>query len=457
MNEDGSECSRGGNVAGIEKLKSIWPQWRVLGEIGRGSYGTVYKAVREEHGVMSYSAIKVISIPQQAGEVKSLHADGLDDKAARNYFEEIVMNTVGEIKVLESMKGASNIVTIEDYVVLADREKIGWDIFIRMELLTSFLDYIADKKPDEAMVIKLGVDICSALEICAKRNIIHRDVKPENIFVSQFGDFKIGDFGIAKELERGGGSLSVSGTHNYMAPEVQSMRYNATVDIYSLGLVLYKLLNNNRLPFIDPNTQLINPQDYRAALDRRFSGEAIPNPVGASPELAVVIRNACEFDPDRRFQSATAFKTALSHVREWGSAARVEQMALPVQPVQAMQPARPIKTIQLARRNKTIQPVAPIQTVQPAMSIHVMQPIQAAQLVANAGLPLNRPMTGVHLPPSRSQLGPGYIKKTPLPERKERQKTVVKQKQTKGRADIIAIIALVVALAAVAIFALNGM
>ena len=322
---------------GIEKLKEFWPQWQILGEIGRGSFGTVYKAMREEHGVTSYSAIKVISIPQQDAEIKSLKADGLDDAATKNYFENIVANTVGEIKVLESMKGTSNIVSVEDYKVAEATGRIGWDIFIRMELLTTFIDYAADKKFDEAMVIKLGVDICSALELCAKRNIIHRDVKPENIFVSQFGDFKIGDFGIARELERSSGSLSVSGTHNYMAPEVQSKKYDGTVDIYSLGIVLYKLLNNNRLPFLDPNVQMVNPQDYHAALDRRFAGEDLPDPVNASPALARVISVACSFDPAKRFKTATAFKNALSSVTNGMAAVKIA----PTRPASAIS-VRPV-------------------------------------------------------------------------------------------------------------------
>jgi len=308
---------------GSEKLKDIWPQWRLIEELGRGSYGVVYKAVREEHGLKAYSAIKVITIPQQRTEGQILNVDGLDESAARKYYEKIIENTVSEIKVLESMKGNSNIVSIEDYMVLSEPDKIGWDIFIRMELLTSFSEYVSDKTPDEAMIIKLGMDICSGLDLCSKRSIVHRDVKPENIFVSQFGDFKIGDFGIARELEMIKSSLTVSGTQNYIAPEVHSMRYDGTVDIYSLGLVLYKLLNNNRLPFLDPYAQMINPQDYHKALERRFSGEELPDPALASPELAKVIRKACEYSPEKRYRSAMAFRNALGSVKDKDATIRI--------------------------------------------------------------------------------------------------------------------------------------
>lgn len=87
-------------------------------------------------------------------------------------------------------------------------------------------------------------------EYCQCQNIIHRDIKPENIFVSRFGEFKLGDFGIARELDRSMSGLSKKGTFSYMAPEMyKGEEYDARVDIYSLGIVLYKLCNHNRLPF----------------------------------------------------------------------------------------------------------------------------------------------------------------------------------------------------------------
>ena len=109
-----------------------------------------------------------------------------------------------------------------------------------MEYLTSFMDYCAEKQLTEKEVIKLGMDLSKALEYCRKLKIIHRDIKPENIFVSRFGDFKLGDFGIARELERTMSGFSKKGTYSYMAPEMyKGEKYDSRVDIYSLGIVLY--------------------------------------------------------------------------------------------------------------------------------------------------------------------------------------------------------------------------
>ena len=300
----------------VEVLKQIWPEWQIEGKpLGKGSFGVVYKAVRRDHGVESYAAIKVISIPTDPSEVDSLRSEGLDMNATKTYLQGIVNDFVSEIQLMESLKGVQNIVSVEDYKVVEKTGEIGWDIYIRMELLTSFNAYICDKKLTEKEVIKLGCDICTALEICAKRNIIHRDIKPENIFINDFGDFKLGDFGIARKLENMTGGLSQKGTFNYMAPEVANgSEYDARVDTYSLGIVLYRLLNGNRLPFLDTEKQLLNPNERRNAVDRRLRGEELPAPRDASPAMADLILRACAYDPNMRFASATEMKQALLSV-----------------------------------------------------------------------------------------------------------------------------------------------
>lgn len=297
-------------------LNQIWPGWKIEGKpLGKGSFGVVYKAVRRDHGVESYAAIKAISIPPDPLEVDSLLSEGMDMNATRTYLQGIVNDFVSEIQLMESLKGVQNIVSVEDYKVDEKKDEIGWDIYIRMELLTSFNNYIRDKKLTEEEVIKLGCDICTALEICAKRNIIHRDIKPENIFINDFGYFKLGDFGIARKMENITGGLSQKGTFNYMAPEVaNSSEYDARVDTYSLGIVLYRLLNGNRMPFLDTEKQLLNPNERRNAVDRRLRGEELPAPCDASPAMADLILRACAYDPNMRFASATEMKQALMSV-----------------------------------------------------------------------------------------------------------------------------------------------
>lgn len=298
-------------------LRNIWPEWETIKQIGRGTFGRVYEAVRREYQMEIHAAVKVISIPLDQSEIASLRLEGLTEEETLSYLRKVVDEFLAEIQIMDSFKGVQNIVSIEDYKVVERQKEIGWDIYIRMELLTPLNSYIAGRELSEREVIRLGCDICTALEICEKRNVIHRDVKPENIFVNTFGNFKLGDFGIARRLENLTAGMSRKGTFSYMAPEVEKgLPYDARVDIYSLGLVLYRLLNRNRLPFLTEDRQLLSPNERMNAVRRRMSGEPIPPPCGASPEMARLLLCACAYEPNQRFVSASAMKHALLHIEE---------------------------------------------------------------------------------------------------------------------------------------------
>ena len=125
----------------------------------------------------------------------------------------------------------------------------------------------------------------------------------------------MGDFGIARELDRTMSGLSKKGTFSYMAPEMyRGEAYDARVDIYSLGIVLYKLRNHNRLPFISLKKQLITYRDKEEALNRRMAGEKLPVPVEAGEAFAEVILKACAYDRHDRYESAEEFRMALEQI-----------------------------------------------------------------------------------------------------------------------------------------------
>ena len=129
----------------VETLNKIWPEWQIDEKpLGKGSFGVVYKAVRRDHNVESYAAIKVISIPGEQSELDALRSEGLDLDGSRTYLEALVKDFVGEIQMMESLKGVQNIVSVEDYKVVEREGEIGWDVYIRMELLTPFNSYICD-------------------------------------------------------------------------------------------------------------------------------------------------------------------------------------------------------------------------------------------------------------------------------------------------------------------------
>lgn len=284
----------------------VFRDWKIIREIGEGSYGKVYELEKANYGVTAKSALKMIRIPKSVSEIRDALSEGMDEASVTAYFEGIVEQFVREIAVMSELKSHPNIVACEDYIVEPhEGQAIGWDILIRMELLTGLQEYQLSHPMDETAVRQLAEDICEALVFCQKKNLLHRDIKPGNIFVDSMGRFKLGDFGVARTAEKTMGGLSKQGTENYMAPEVYFGRpYGGSVDVYSLGLVLYRLMNCNRLPFYPLPPQPIRLSDRENALNLRLQGTPVPAPCNASEEFAAIIQKACAADPRQRYHTA---------------------------------------------------------------------------------------------------------------------------------------------------------
>ncbi len=135
------------------------------------------------------------------------------------------------------------------------------------------------------------------------------------MFISELGDFKLGDFGVARTAERTMGGMSKKGTYVYMAPEVyKGEKYGSSADVCSLGIVLYKLCNGNRFPFLPNCPAQITFKDKELALYRRMRGDTMPAPADASKQLAEIILKACSYDPKKRFSSPTEMRECLERV-----------------------------------------------------------------------------------------------------------------------------------------------
>lgn len=300
------------DINDYKKYEPIDGKWYITKELGSGSFGTVLEIQRKDFPEMK-SALKIISIPNSQSEVRSYKEENydLDDKSITSYFYGFVEEFVKEFKLMSQLKGNSNIVSYEDHDIKKHDNGVGWDILIRMELLTPLGKYLADHASDKNTVVKLGIDMCKALEVCQKYNIIHRDIKPSNIFVSDNGDFKLGDFGVARTLEKTSSGLSKKGTYTYMAPEIfKGEAYGANVDTYSLGIVMYKLLNDNLEPFRTNRTF----GDGEKAMELRMRGAKMVKPKNADDALAAVVLKACSYDPAERYQSPSEMRKQLEAI-----------------------------------------------------------------------------------------------------------------------------------------------
>ena len=288
----------------IREYEPLFGSWYITDKIDEGSVGQLFRIRKTDSFGNEYtSALKVISIPNSGeNEIRAVLASGVKEDELEQYYHGVISNASNEFGILAKLKGNTNIINYEDHEIIPHKDSFGWDILIRMEELTPLMEYASSHEMSEEDVLKMGVDLCRGLALCSEYKVIHRDIKPENIFVSDNGTFKIGDFGIARIVEQTKTSLSRKGTYTYMAPEMfRGDSYTENVDLYSLGLVMYKYLNHGRGPFLPKWPEPIVYEDSEKAFAMRLSGKELPLPESGSPRLKEIVCKACAYDAPRRY------------------------------------------------------------------------------------------------------------------------------------------------------------
>jgi serine/threonine-protein kinase len=176
--------------------------------------------------------------------------------------------------------------------------------------------------------LKIASRVCEALHYMHEHDVVHRDLKPDNIMICNDGSIRIMDFGIAKfEGQRRltfGGFTPAMGTPDYMAPEqVKGRRGDARTDIYSLGAILYEMLTGS-VPFEGPNPFII--------MNSRLSGDPIAprqRNEKISPAVEEIILHAMARVPQDRYPTALAMKQDLDHPESVQVTGRADRLVRP--------------------------------------------------------------------------------------------------------------------------------
>lgn len=256
-------------------------------EIGRGGFAVVYRAWQPRFE--RHVAIKVIS--------------AVLDETLRRRFEH-------ECLAIGALSGHPNIVTVYELGLTGDDRP-----FIAMEFLEagSLADHVDSKGPMPwPHVAEIAVKIAGALQSAHMANVLHRDVKPENVLMSRFGEPKLADFGIARiagKSETRSGSITASLAH--AAPEILSgQRPTVASDLYSLASMIFTLLAGEA-PFIRPGEESLHP------LLVRIATEPVPDlrPEGVPGALCATLERALDKDPTSRQSDVLEFGRQLRRVQ----------------------------------------------------------------------------------------------------------------------------------------------
>lgn len=262
----------------------IADRYRIINKIGSGGTADVYLAFDEK--LNRQVAIKILS---------------------RVYASEknFVARFKKEAQILANLNDP-NIVSIYDW------GQYDGSYFICMEYVEGqSLEEIIDKQGiiNPSTTAKYAIQICSALEVAHKNNLIHRDIKPQNILVTPDGTVKITDFGIAKSLiEDTTKTINVLGTAHYISPEqAQGKILSYSTDIYSLGVVLYEMLTAD-LPFRGANSIEISLKHIN---EKPLKPSALVSSIPV--QIEKIVMHCLEKEPYKRYENVSSIKTDLKN------------------------------------------------------------------------------------------------------------------------------------------------
>jgi len=278
-------------------------RYKVAKKLGEGGRGIVFKA--EDTRLDRTVAIKVIK------------GEGLDHESFAR-FEQEAKATAG--------LSHPHIVAIYDIGQEGESHYLILE-FVDGPNLSGLIGSQPDARCDAATTLRIGSQVCQALEYAHSHGILHRDIKPENIMITSAGLPKLMDFGLARAL--GGPNLTqrgvIIGTPAYLPPEqALGKRSDTRSDLYSLGCVLYEMVTG-RPPFHgdDPVKVIFSHINDLPMMPRKLAPE-IPT------ALEQVILKLLAKDPDQRYQSAGEFFQALKSVIE-GPEARPTYVEVPTE------------------------------------------------------------------------------------------------------------------------------
>ncbi|MET0291216.1 MAG: serine/threonine-protein kinase [Steroidobacteraceae bacterium] len=268
-------------------------KYEIINEVGRGSTGIVY---------LSHDAYYGRDVA-----IKLYHSDGETGNAEKaRVARKMFLSEAHMVGMLQH----PNILPIYD----AGEE--NGHCYIVTEHVHGARTLAAYCRQDNLLRIDQVVEIlfkcAKALHYAHSRGVIHRDIKPSNIMLTQDGDVRIIDFGIALVADSDISRIEgIAGSPSYMSPEqVQSIELTPRSDLYSLGALMYELLTGTR-PFRAGNlAKLLHQIVYATPAPIHVARPDIPE------ELEAVVATAMQKDPDKRFKNGADFAAALTRVHQ---------------------------------------------------------------------------------------------------------------------------------------------
>ena len=276
------------------------------------------QAISDHHGVVCYPAmrddsekryiVKRISLPASQVQVEALLLTGVykDADAVCAYYEELAQGITREIQTLDTLAGQRGFVPYKDHQIVPMEAGVGYEVHLISRYRMTLERYLRRNPMTHLSAVNLGIDMCAALAVCREAGWLYVDLKPENIYLFNDQEYRIGDLGFQSLDMLAYSSLPERYRSIYTAPEVPDAysSLNATMDTYALGLVLYQVYNEGKLPYE-------TVEEQTAWLEKLRSGEPMPAPICADTDMTAIIAKAISPDPADRWQTPAEMGHAL--------------------------------------------------------------------------------------------------------------------------------------------------
>ncbi|MBR6779472.1 MAG: protein kinase [Clostridia bacterium] len=259
--------------------------------------------IQAGHDDQTIASLWVVRFPATQDDLLILRENGMTVEDSITFFKQAAEDYIGSLLMTECDHSENLLLSVDDCAVEYDEATNTSTVLLRTAYVESLSQYMEKNAIDEETALRIAYKLCDAVAYVRNNELPRRLLTIDNIFVDRNGNFLLGCFGSVAD-------------NRFQSPEEhrgEETLYNS--DVNSIGVILYTILNDGRIPLLPRNLQNPSKEDIAIAVQDRHAGMPFPPPANAGRSLTTVILKACAFKSKARYASVEELKNALVNLR----------------------------------------------------------------------------------------------------------------------------------------------